>query len=469
MRSSSALLVAGILLAGGAAPAFAQDVSSSQKPKSGDAAVLSGDKLPDGHALGDWGGVRTTLADHGVDLGLSYLSETAGVVSGGRRSGVDYAHSINLKVDTDMAKLAGVSGFSLHGAVIERAGRNTSRDYLGERLTEVQEIYGGGGDVAAHLAYLYGEEKLAGGVLDVEAGRLDVGQDFATSPLYCEFMTLSVCPSDRALTLQGAFTIFPAATWGARLKVQPPSAGVVKTAYLQLGAYQVRPEDGGRSGFDFSTSDTTGAIIPVELGTEPQFGPDKLIGHYKLGAVYDTSSYPDLYEDEAGGALAASGRTGREHRGRASFYVLADQMVMRTGKNGTDGVIVLGGYTRADPHTAVISDLGFLGVLASGIVPGRPHDSIGAQVVRFKVSDQLEATQRLEAALGAPLTDGLSGALAGAPAGVQGEQTTLEGRYDVDVAEGVHVMPDFQYVMHPDGARRYPDAAVLAVRLSLTL
>ena len=62
-----------------------------------------------------------------------------------------------------MQQMLGWTGFSLHSAMVERAGRNASADFLGDQLFQVQEIYGGAGNVAVHLAYFYAEEALANG------------------------------------------------------------------------------------------------------------------------------------------------------------------------------------------------------------------------------------------------------------------------------------------------------------------
>ena len=99
---------------------------------------------------------------------------------------MDYTHSIDLAADVDWGKLAGLQGFSTHVGLVERAGRNASRDYVGEDVNQVQQLYGGAGDVLAHLVYLYAQKKLLDGALNVEAGRLYINRDFATSPLYCE-------------------------------------------------------------------------------------------------------------------------------------------------------------------------------------------------------------------------------------------------------------------------------------------
>ncbi|HEY2051986.1 MAG TPA: carbohydrate porin [Caulobacteraceae bacterium] len=419
-------------------------------------AVASGEAFEPEHLLGDWGGVRTLLLDKGIDVTLGYVSETAGVVAGGERTGVDYAHSIDFKLDADMQKLVGWTGFSLHSAMVERAGRDASRDFMGDYLFEVQEIYGGAGDVAVHLAYLYGEESLANGDFDIAAGRMIVGDDFASSPLYCEFMSHTDCPTLRDLGINPAFSTYPDSSWGGRVIVATPG-GELK---LKAGLYQVRPffGGGGRSGWDWGGSQATGVILPVEVDWTPRIGPEHLVGHYKAGLNYDNSSYPDL------GVVAGPPM---QDVGRTEWYVLGDQMVMRTGPAGTNGIIVLAGYSHSSPNVSVIDKYAFVGVLADGIIPGRKDDSVGVQFMHFHVSNTLATAQAFQLESGLPLSSGLAGIPA--PLGVQGDEMDLEVRYGFKIMDGFHLMPDFQYVFHPNATTRIPDAAVLGVRLTVSL
>ena len=43
------------------------------------------------YVFGDWGGLRSWLSNHGIDLDLSYLSESAWNVAGGMAPGGTYA------------------------------------------------------------------------------------------------------------------------------------------------------------------------------------------------------------------------------------------------------------------------------------------------------------------------------------------------------------------------------------------
>jgi len=199
----------------------------------------------------------------------------------------------------------------------------------------------------------------------------------------------------------------------------------------------------------------------VELGYEPQIGAAKLPGHYKLGATYDTSTYRDLYVDAGGDPIAFSGLPGRPHEGRGSVYLLADQMLARTGKGSTDGIIVLGGYVHSSPRTSRLEDLAYAGVLATGVVPGRPKDVIGLLVIGVKVSGALERTQELEVTQGLPLMNMADG--------VQTHETVIEANYDIHVVDGFHLMPDFQYVVRPGATQRFPNAAVIGLKIGLSL
>jgi carbohydrate-selective porin OprB len=72
--------------------------------------------------FGDWGGLRSWLSNRGVDLGLSYLSESAWDVAGGMARGGTYAGQEKLSLDLDWGKIASINGFSTHIDVVRRAG-----------------------------------------------------------------------------------------------------------------------------------------------------------------------------------------------------------------------------------------------------------------------------------------------------------------------------------------------------------
>jgi carbohydrate-selective porin OprB len=47
----------------------------------------------------------------------------------------------------------------------------------------------------------------------------------------------------------------------------------------------VNPNFGGRSGWDWFEHGATGLSIPLEVGWTPSFGPNHLLGHYKVDST----------------------------------------------------------------------------------------------------------------------------------------------------------------------------------------
>ena len=454
-RGVAAALAGVALFAGVATAQSTAQPTSDATAKADDAGIASGAVLPSEHLLGDWGGIRTSLSDKGIDLKASYLSETAGVVSGGQRHGTDYADQVKLQADVDLETLAGWKGWSAHGTLLSRHGRSASADYLGDDLGAVQEIYGATGNAQVHLGQFYLEHMSGGSfAIDEKVGRLPVGADFNTSPLYCGFLSLGLCPQPRGQSIDGDFSVDPSSTWGGRIKAGPASF------YLMGGAYQVRPRYGGPSGFDWGFSHTTGVIVPMEAAWTPRLGPSGLQGHYKLGFTYDSTDRPDLTPGH------------RVHDHSLSVYASFDQMLLRTGKNGTDGVILLGGWTHASPRTAIFRDYAFAGMVARGVIPSRPADTIEALAAHGWISHALTEAQRTALAAdetlptGFPPAPGSFGAPAIAP-GVQTSTTVYEINYGFHATRGVTLTPDLQYVVHPGAARAVPSALVIAGRVEL--
>ena len=438
------------------AAARGQSSDIRQFPVPSDLDLAVGERLPSEHLLGDWSGLRPRLEASGVVLTPGIITESAGVVGGGVRQGADYAHSLNVQADIDLATLAGLPGLSLHSLIVERAGRNASSDYLGEHITQVQEIYGSGGDVATHLGFAYLERRFFGGRVGVAAGHLAVGQEFAVSPLYCEFLTLSVCPNPGGLLAQPGFTTFVNSTWGTRLRWQ-----VADPLTIKAGAFQVRPEAGGRSGFDFSTNHTSGGLFAIEAEFVPILGAAGLVGHYKAGGIYYTGKVLEFPP-----SANVDGGSSQFHRGQASWYVLADQVLKRPRSDGSGVVVVYAGYTWEDGHTSLIGQNAFAGVLTSGAIPSRPKDNVGFQVSWLKISDQLAAAQALQSAAGVPLSSGLP-TPGLSPPGPQSSELIFEARYDVRVIEGFHAVGDVQYVVRPNATDRIRNALVLALRTKI--
>jgi porin len=446
-----------LALAALALPAKAQDAGTTGartpfpiSPQAAEAQGLGLAEAPQ-HLFGDWDGFRPYLSNFGIDLNVDFITESGANVSGGLRRGVDYADQIGVRLDVDMEKLADIQGFSLHMMLVNRAGRNLSTDYIGDRVSQAQEIFGAGFAMAVHDVWAYGEEKLLDGRVDAVFGRIFPGMDFAASPFYCDFMTLTICGHPRALTAEQGFIDWPQNTWGGRVRVQTTA-----DTYVMAGIYASEPfPGGGTSGFDWSTSHITGAFYAAELGWSPVFGPNYLPGHYKVGAGYDSSNFQDELVDNNGNPFVLTGQSPKTSHGRTQVWVTFDQMLFRTSDVLRHGFRVLGAYSHDTPDNSLYQDLLWLGALYSGFWKARPDDQIGLAFTHYQISPSLTQTENLEQQFGLPPTY---------PYGVQSHASVLEANYNFPVYNGIQIQPEIEYFIRPGGVSSVPNAFVLGLK-----
>jgi porin len=442
-------------LVGAGAPVVAQEPTSAGTPPNLQQAQSNFPPAPppDEHLLGDWGGLRTDLRNLGIDVNLDFTTESAGNFSGGLRQGFAYAQQIGLQVDIDWGKIAGTTGFSTHFAAVNRAGSNLSGEYIGDNVIQAQEIYGAGFSTAVHAVWLYAEQKLLDGRIDAVLGRIFPGMDFAASPLYCNFMTLTICGHPRALTAEQGFIDWPSNTWGGRVRVRP-----TPETYAMAGVYASQPfPAGGTTGFDWSTNNVTGSVYAVEVGWEPVLGPDRLPGHYKVGVAYDTSNFPDNFYDTLDTSYVLTGLLPRQDHGRTQIWFTFDQMVFRNGPLPNQGLTVLGAYAHDAPDTSLYQNFVWGGLLYSGFWRSRPTDQIGLGITYYQISPSLSQTESLEQAFGLPPSY---------PYGVQNHAMVFELNYQIAAYRGITVQPEFEFFLHPGGvsSARVPNAAVLGLK-----
>lgn len=186
---------------------------------------------------GDWGGVRTSLVNTGIDFHLAYLGQIGSNVAGGKARGTDYTGQVTLGADWDLQKLfGGPAGGIVHSYVEDRAGRSVSADYTGSTFEE-DGFYGSGENFRLmELAY---EQNLFNKRLNVLVGYSVLGFEFDFSPVLCNanFLANGLCGHPQFLATDTGFQIGPQADWGGRVRFYP-----IPSLYIATGAYEVNPE-----------------------------------------------------------------------------------------------------------------------------------------------------------------------------------------------------------------------------------
>jgi len=412
------------------------------------------DAAPAVHLFGDWAGLQPRLLHEGINIQLDALTEFAGNVSGGTRQGSTFASQIALQNDINWERLAGVVGLSTHIVLVSRSGSSDSH-LFGDNLSPVQEVYGSGGDAAVHLVSAYAQETLFNTKLDVAIGRMNVENDFGSSPLYCNYMNNGLCGDPKALPGGDVgHSAYPDGVWAGRVR-----GFVAPTLSITTGAYEVNrglyTDQYYRSGFKFDGAKDSGIYVPVEFAWTPSFGPDKMPGHYKIGAGYDSSSG---YQDFGNGLAAASvrGFTAGSRRGNTQVWALADQMLLRQGPDKASGIIALLGFIHNDPNNSAYAEQYFAGVLDRGFWHSRPADTIGLLFIRETVSGRLGNVQGVEQALDLPYSNGATG--------IQTREDIFEANYNIHVYSSISLQPDLQYIIRPNAQSNIGNALVLGFR-----
>ncbi len=425
---------------------------------------LFGSPFSSEHLFGSWGGARTWLQDRGIEVNLDYLTENTGNFTGGRSQGFAYSGQVGLEIDADLDKLFGWKGAAFHSITVERSGTNGSVGTIGDDLATTQEIYGGGGNVIAHLVYAYFDQALLKDRLELVGGWLPVGTYFASSPLYCDFVNVLFCGNPHPLPNYPTEADWPQASFGglARYLITPQ-------LYAMVGLFSTDPDfgtgGGGISGFAWADSKKSGVSIPVELGWVPHVGPHHLIGHYKVGYARDTHRYADVLNNRqgvpqliGGGAFASSDRDDE--------YVLFDQMLVRQGKTDTDGVIVFGGWVHATDRVSPLTQHAFAAMTTTGSPWGRPQDTVGVSFNWIEMSGAFTRAQEIALEQGQALPPLSLGGF-GAAYGPQNTEQVVELDYIASVYHGVTFVPDFQYIIRPGATTSIPNAAVLGFRTNI--
>lgn len=390
---------------------------------------------------GDWGGLRTRLAQDGYNFRASYIGEWAYNFSGGKRIGGDYAQQFAFGADVDMDKVAGLTGGTFHISFNLREGRNASADFIGNKI-DVSEIYGDGNNFRfAELSY---QQALYNDLVDLKGGFFIMGDDFGRTAILCDFENDAFCAHPNSLPADSGWSDYPAGKWGARVKLNLPN-----DIYAETGVFEVNPTYSDfNNGFKLSLNGSTGVLVPLEFSKTVKLGPAGLEGHYKFGAYYDSSHASDVTNP------------GISYSGRYGFYALADQMLV-SFEPGTDrGLIAVANVTVSDKRTSSIPTYFTLALVAQGPLAIRPHDFVAVGYVRDYVnSNVINKENALLESRGIIDPDLALG------------ENIIEVAYGLQVTPWMQINPNVQYIGNP-GAFSFthtPDAWVFGVHVGLKL
>ncbi len=371
--------------------------------------------------LGDWGGVRGTLADHGLRNTVAFTGEAISNVHGGIRHDSALAFLLDWVIEADFDRLLGWTGGSGKINPMWLAGDGVTHS-VGD-LTHVSNIEGYG---TGRVFEFWIQQALLDGALSVRAGILAADQEFVITESGLLYYN-SVFGGPVFLTANLTWPIYPVGAPGLRFRAEPTSS-----TYLQAAVYDGDPgsERFNRYGAKVRWNHSEGAFTIVEGGW--LFG-EGCPGALKAGAFYHTADF-----------LEAS--SGRVTGGLAGGYALYEQRVWADGPlpGALDAFVRLGVADRSRSFIELGVDAG---LNFSGLLPGRPDDVLGLGFIYARVSED-----HAQAQPDAPLW---------------GYEAVLEATYKLIVTPAWSFQPGVQVILHPGGSSALPTATVLGLRVDL--
>src|SRR6266446_871266 len=400
--------------------------------------------LPREHLFGDWFGLRPGVEDQGITPTLTFVTDIAGNVTGGKNQGISHADNLGLDLLFDLDKLVGLKGGSFLVSMSQRSGTSLSSEHVGN-VFAIQQVYGG---QTFHLVDVAYQQKLLDDRVELRLGRIAAGDDFLVSPYNWLFMQNGLDGNPVGIFFNApGMTAYPNATWGTRLKIRP-----AERTYVMGGVYNGDPSirKNAHNGADMSMEGPVFAIGEVGYQLNGLPGDSRRLGNYKAGFWYDNATFIDF--NTVGYGLPPEAK-----RGSWGCYGLFDQVLVPFGEPTSNrGFGVFGSFMVA-PDEA-ISRMPFFftaGVACRGIFASRPTDTAGFGVVYGDFSRNLRHAQEREAQ-------------PGSSAFVQDYETVLEWTYKLYFRKrALFLQPDIQYVIRPGGTGHIDDALVLGCQIGI--
>lgn len=364
---------------------------------------------------GDWGGVRSYLEEHGIQLGFDVTLEGTRVLSGGVRNNTS-AHALyDLTLDFDLERIAGIDDAVLAFEAYVIDGHNPTEDAGDFQFFSSTSS----GRETEQIAVLFYEQWFADHTARIKLGKWDGNAEFgfpgtsgesihASSVFSPTYFTMPTYPNPATGVLAG---FAPDEHWTLNLAVMDGAGWTgVNTGSLGPASFFGDPSDLYWIG---------------EVGARWSASEDDLAGGVTAGVWHHTGEFPET--------------TGGVDDGTLGWYATFDHELAHDHAGGNLACFLQ--YGEADEDVAAV-DLHLAGGLVkNGLGESRPADAIGCYVSHAHFSD-------------------------GAGFAEDGE-TAFELYYRCALREGFALQPDLQYIANPSGDDTIDDAIVFTLRCEI--
>ena len=395
---------------------------------------MSGETL-----TGDWGGLRTDLAEKGItfDIDATMIFQNNAHGGANTTNAMRLSGSNDIEIGLDFGKMGLWEGGSLllhaeskwGGGIDKKVQSLIPTNFDAAKPLSAEQGFGLDEGAVFLLSEIIYTQVLCDGKLILLGGKLWGARAFDTNVFANDEESQFLNAGLRNNMIIPAF--LPYTNWGVGAIVNPTDWLSVMTA--------VADTNGRAKTTGFETAfhgDTNYTIIHEWAFKVKPFGLD---GNQRFGAVWSCMSYPDL--DQSSPPL--SGNSTDMSNTNCGVYYNFDQYVYQEEADPTQGLGLFGrfGYARGDVNA--INYFYSIGVGGQGIIPDRDKDTFGLGYTHSNLSNDM-------------------------PAPFHSEQA-VEVYYNIEVFPWLHISPDLQFVVNPGGTDANDVAVVWGMRMHMQL
>jgi porin len=417
---------------------------------------------------GDWGGMRKTLEDAGVDLEVSNTTETLSNPVGGIRKTTIYQGLLATTLNLDLEKLANWPGASFYAEGYQISGRGLSRNAVGNLLavSTIEAL------PSTRLLDLWFQQEFLDRKASLRIGQIALDDEFYISQYSANFINSTFgCPDLLSTDLPSGGPCYPFAVPGVRLRAAPTTSLTLSAAVFNGNPAPPGPGDPqarNSSGTNFLIGEG-GSLVIAEMACAFDREPisSLQLSNVKLGGWYHTADFRDLRRDTLGRSLAdpTSNGIAAIHGGNFGLYLVLDKMLWRRPDTATQGLAAFFRVGGAPSNRNLISLEVDAGLTYKGLFPGRELDLLGVAASYGRIGNAARGLDRDEIRF------------MGTGGTIRDYEAVLEITYEARIAPWWTLQPDFQLIAHPGGhvappsaafsARPIPNALVLGLRSSI--
>ena len=461
---------------------FAANISALAAPPSEPPSEAMESWWKGDYGTGDWFGIRTTLADKGLEISGGYTAEVWGNTTGGLKQGAVYTGLLDFGATLDLEKLVGWKGASVSTTWLWLSGRDASEDLVGNFLT-ISNIAGFNTLRMLELWFqqdFFQREDEGSPGLSIRVGQLTADSEFVISDYGALFTNGTFgWPAFLYTNIPEGGPGYPMGTLGVRVAVTPWEWMTVQSAVFQGNVFA---QDVNRHGFRWDLNSDQGYFWINELQVRWNQGdnPRALPGQGKFGAWFHTADFADPFFDQEGNPLADEDSSGNPltHQWNYGFYWILDQMLYRepgevvTTASSSDEKSVADSksakqvvQTEVKPSDQGLGwfgriafepqDRNFLnfyfdtGLVYTGLIPTRHEDQIGIGFAYAQLTNGARRALEFEGSRGV------------------GAEMVLEFTYKCILTPWLYIQPDAQFIINPGGTQDLQNAFVIGGRVSV--